>query len=120
MLAGSLLMGFTVIAFAIWLEYNDGLGWPEENERAVKPTDHDERYHHLRRRWRRVVHALIATCGALMAAAGLAGLGPFWIACWTAVAILLLSVIMIAMGDAIRTQRYFRAKLHRHRQTGDE
>lgn len=111
MLAGSLLIGFTVIAIAIWLEYNDSLGWPNEVEiERDRSADVDHRYRMIRRRWRRVVHVLIAVCGALMGAAGLAGLGRFWIAAWTAVAILMMAIILIALGDAIRTRRHYASK----------
>ncbi len=41
MLAGSLLIGFTVVMVALWLEYNDLRGWPSEQameqEAALKP-----------------------------------------------------------------------------------
>ena len=111
MLAGSLLIGFTVIVVAVWLEYNDSLGWPNELEREQgSSADVDIRYRTVRRRWRRVVHVLIAVCGALMAAAGLAGLGRFWVAAWTAVAILMMVIILLALGDAVRTRRHYVAK----------
>lgn len=120
MLAGSLLIGFTVIVVAIWLEYNDSLGWPNEIERERNnSSEQDQRYRVVRRRWRRVVHALIAVCGALMASAGLAGLGRFWVAAWTAVAILMMSIIVIALGDAIRTQRHYATKLRNQKNRSD-
>ena len=120
MLAGCLLLGFTVIVVAIWLEYNDSLGWPNEIERERNAlTTRDDRYRIVRRRWRRIVHGLIALCGALMISAGLAGLGQFWIAAWTAVAILMLSIIVIAIGDAIRTHRHYAAKLREQKSRGD-
>lgn len=116
MLAGSLLLGFAVIAVAFWLEYNDSLGWPNELERERQPsTAQDERYRIVRRRWRRIVHMMIAGCGALMAVAGLAGKGPFWIAAWTAVALLMMTIIMLALGDAVRTHQHYSDKLRRHR-----
>jgi len=111
MLAGSLLIGFTVIAIAVWLEYNDSLGWPNEVEMEQgRSSDVDNRYRAIRRRWRRVVHVMIAACGALMASAGIAGLGRFWVAAWTAVAILMMTIILIALSDAIRTRRHYAAK----------
>ncbi len=111
MLAGSLLIGFTVIAVAIWLEYNDSLGWPIEDKREQSdPSQADARYRKLRRRWRRIVHAILAVCGALMAAAGLAGPGRFWISAWTAVALLLMTIIVLALCDALRTHRHYAKK----------
>jgi hypothetical protein len=116
MLAGCLLIGFTVIVVAVWLEYNDSLGWPNEVELDDGgSSDVDNRYRSLRRRWRLVVHVMIAVCGALMASAGLAGLGRYWVAAWTAVAILMLTIILIALGDAIRTRRYYASKKSRNR-----
>lgn len=117
MLAGSLLIGFAVIAVAFWLEYNDSVGWPNELERERQAAGaQDERYRALRRRWRRIVHMMIAGCGALMAAAGLAGRGRFWIAAWTAVAMLMMTIIVLALGDALRTHRHYADKLRRHRE----
>ncbi len=117
MLIGSLIIGFTVIAVAFWLEYNDSLGWPNELERERgSNTDRDQRYRNLRRRWRRVVHAMVAVCGALMAAAGIAGLGRFWIAAWTAVALLMMTIIVLALGDAFRTHRHYARKLQERRE----
>jgi hypothetical protein len=110
MFAGSLLVGFTVLVAAVWLEYHDSVYWadlPEEDLRqsaADSPSRFREsRYQRTRRRWRVVIHALLATCGVLMIAAGWAGPGPFWIAAWTAVAILMLCILLLAIGDAFRT-----------------
>jgi hypothetical protein len=116
MLAGSLLIGAVVIAVAFWLEYNDRMGWPNEQEREHGSSNtRDDRYRMLRRRWRRTVHIIIAVCGALMASAGVAGPGRYWIAAWTAVALLMMTIIVLAMGDAIRTHRYYADKLRRQR-----
>jgi O-antigen/teichoic acid export membrane protein len=115
MLEGCLLIGFAVIAVAIWLEYNDSLGWPNELERErANASERDDRYRIIRRRWRRVVHALIAICGALMASAGIAGPGRYWIAAWTAVAMLMFVIIVLALGDAFRTHRHFSSKRPTH------
>ncbi len=112
MLAGSLLLGFTVILVGYWLEYNDLQGWPSESDYDVNDVNPQNiRYRVLRRRWRRVVHVMLAISGALMASAGVAGLGRFWIAAWTSVALLLMSIIVIAVGDAIRTARHHRRRL---------
>ena len=116
MLAGSFLIGFAVVAVAFWLEYNDWLGWPNDlaGDRDAT-TASDERYRIVRRRWRRVLHMLIAACGALMAAAGMAGPGRFWIAAWTAVALLMMTIIVLALADALRTQHQYALKANRSR-----
>jgi len=116
MLGACLLMGFAVICIAVWLEYNDSLGWPREidRERGLE-SESDLRYRAIRRRWRVVTHAILATCGFLMAAAGFAGLGKFWVASWTAVAILIMAIMVIALGDAIRTHRHYASKMQRRK-----
>ncbi len=125
MLAGSLLIGFTVVMVALWLEYNDLRGWPSEQameqEAALKSQgESDERYLTTRRRWRKITHVILAICGAMMASAGLAGRGAYWVSAWTAVAILMFSIILIALMDAIRTQRHYATKLARHKSRGDK
>lgn len=114
MFAGSLLVGFTVIMVAVWLEYNDSL--PLENgdkRRAIGELASESamesseiRYRRTRRRWRMVIHLLLALCGALMVAAGWAGPGKFWIASWTAVAMLMACIVVLALGDAVRTHTH--------------
>jgi len=119
MLAGSLLIGFTVILVAVWLEYTDSIsagilakretGRSLRDDQATSSPDKqvpDARYHVLRRRWRLVIHALLALCGGLMVAAGWAGPGRFWIAAWTAVAMLMLCIVILALGDALRTHHH--------------
>jgi len=128
MFAGSLLIGFTVILVAVWLEYNDsiasaylasrdtGQGLTQEN--ATQSSD--SRYQKSRRRWRLVIHGLLAICGALMIAAGWAGPGKFWIASWTAVAMLMLCILVLAMGDALRTHTHQVRKLAETRSAVNE
>jgi hypothetical protein len=119
MLAGSLLIGFTVILVAVWLEYTDSIsagilaqrdsGRSGSGGQGTQFSDAklpEARYQSLRRRWRLVIHALLALCGALMVAAGWAGPGRFWIAAWTAVAILMLCIVILALGDALRTHHH--------------
>ncbi len=118
MLAGSLLIGFAVIMVALWLEYNDSRGWPSEQklERETElqaQGERDLKYLKTRRRWRKVNHVIFALCGALMASTGLAGRGAYWVSAWTAVSILMLSIILIALVDAIRTQRHYASKIAR-------
>ena len=117
MFAGSLLVGFTVILIAVWLEYHDWLlsFTVAQNLRYRRPIDAaiqevENRYQKVRRRWRLVIHTLLAACGGLMIAAGWAGPGRFWIAAWTAVTILMLCIVMLALADALRTRHHHNRK----------
>jgi 4-hydroxybenzoate polyprenyltransferase len=110
MFAGSLLVGFTVLVAAVWLEYHDSVYWADVTEDDLRQSEtnspsrfRESRYQRTRRRWRVVIHVLLASCGTLMIAAGWAGPGPFWIAAWTAVAILMLCILLLAILDAFRT-----------------
>ena len=119
MFAGSLLVGFTIILVAVWLEYNDSITMAYlasrtgdqklTNDNAKQSSD--ARYQKVRRRWRLVIHVLLAICGALMIAAGWTGPGKFWIVSWTAVAMLMLCILVLAMGDAVRTHTHQVRKL---------
>lgn len=128
MFAGSLLVGFTVILVAVWLEYNDSittayLASRTADQKLTKDNatqSSDFRYQKVRRRWRLVIHVLLAICGALMIAAGWAGPGKFWIASWTAVAILMLCILVLAVGDALRTHTHQVRKLAETRSTMNE
>lgn len=118
MFAGSLLVGFTVILVAVWLEYQDSLLATAlvQNLRYRRPVDTasqavEDRYRRVRRRWRLVIHSLLATCGGLMIAAGWAGPGRFWIAAWTAVTLLMLCIVVLALADAIRTRHHHTRQL---------
>jgi hypothetical protein len=118
MFAGSLLIGFSVILVAVWLEYHDSVVWATgaEDRLGRAATDSarqivEARYQVIRRRWRLVIHLLLAVCGSLMIAAGWAGPGKFWIASWTAVTILMLCIMLLALGDALRTHHHRRRKL---------
>jgi cation transport ATPase len=123
MFAGSLLVGFTVIMVAVWLEYSDSITaayWVNHAAKQRLNRDNatessDDRYRHTRRRWRLVIHGLLAFCGVLMIAAGWAGPGRFWIAAWTAVAMLMLCILVLALGDAVRTQAHQIRKLAENR-----
>jgi len=128
MFAGSLLVGFTIILVAVWLEYNDSItaaylasrhsGQGLTKESATQSSD--ARYQKVRRRWRLVIHVLLAICGALMIAAGWTGPGKFWIASWTAVAMLMLCILVLAVGDALRTHTHQVRKLAETRSAMNE
>ena len=114
MLAGSLLLGFSVMLVAVWLEYHDSILFVRlaKHSSSVDPVGGDasrfteDRYRRVRRRWRMVIHGLLAICGGLMIGAGFAGLGAFWIAAWTAIAMLMLCIVGLAFCDAVRTHHH--------------
>lgn len=125
MFAGSLIVGGVLVAVALWLEYQDSVGAAimrlERQKRDGKVDESlrciEARYEKLRRRWRLVIHLLLAGCGGLMMVAGWIGPGRFWVAAWTAIALLMLCVLVLAAGDALRTfnfqnQRLWEARKH--------
>ena len=66
MFAGSLVLGITVLGFAIWLQYNDTHGWPNEKFE----TELDNQYLARRKRSRKRIHVIIGACGVLILIAG--------------------------------------------------
>ena len=112
MFAGSLVLGFTLIGFAFWLQWNDSFGWPDE--KFETKLDHD--YHVKRSRSRRRIHMIIAACGTAIILAAIAGPGPIWIGAWMCVSVALMTVVILAGFDAFRTHRYHREKLPKLRQ----
>ena len=111
MFAGSLVLGITVLCFALWLHWNDTHGWPNESFK----TERDNHYLARRKRSRKRIHIIIAACGVLILVAALAGPGPVWIAAWMSVILALLTVIILAGFDAFRTHRYQNKKLPENR-----
>jgi len=107
MFASGMILAITLIGFAWWLQRNEQYGWAEESY----DTELDQDYFARRRKARRRVNALIAICGLLIFVATVAGPGPVWIAAWMIVSVCLLTVVILALLDAIRTQRYQRKKL---------
>ena len=107
MFASQMILSVTCILFALWLHWNERQGWP--NERYDSQTDKD--YLNRRMRSRRRVHILFGTCGVLMAVAAFAGLGLVFAAAWTIVALVLMTVVVLAALDALRTSRYDKRKL---------
>lgn len=106
MLVPSLILAVTLIGFALWLQMNEGRGWPEDDASKI---DADYRAKRFRRRSR--IHSVLIIAGGLIAVAGLAGKGRVWIACWSAVMVLLMVVMMMAIADGYRTRRYLRRRL---------
>lgn len=107
MFLGSLVLGLTVIAFAAWLHWNEQIGWPNESFR----TQLDREYLSERTRARKRIHVLIASAGGLMLVAAIAGPGAIWLGAWMLVMLALLTVVLLAAMDALRTHRYHVRKL---------
>ncbi len=118
MVAGSLVLGITLLLFAAWLHWNDTQGWP--NERFE--TELDKSYLKRRTRSRRRIHVIIAGCGVLILVAAIAGEGALWVAAWMTVMVALMTVVVLAGFDAFRTHRYQRDKLPeiRRQMMGDD
>ncbi len=109
MFAGGLLLSMTLIGFAIWLQWNEQVGWPGEAE----ATDDERDYRTRRARSRRRVNALFLLCGVAVLVATLATPrnGAVWAACWLSVLATLVTILLLASLDTVRTLRHFRGKL---------
>lgn len=106
MFAGSLVLALAVFGFTGWLHYYESRGWPEE-----EGSELDVQYRSRRYRARSRIHAMLFLCGVLITVAAFYGPGRVWIGCWMVVALILMSVIALAMGDAWRTHRYLKSKI---------
>jgi len=120
MFAGGLVLATTLLSFAVWLQWNERLGWPGESYQE----DDDQEYLTIRFRSRRRIHWIIGLCGVLILVATLAGPDStrVWIGSWSIVMIALSTVVLLAMLDALRTHRHHRHKLPeiRSRLLGDD
>lgn len=105
--SGSLVLGFTVIAFAAWLQYNERRGWDHEPDRDDLEADYLRR----RSRSRTVIQALFAVAGGLMIVAAFAPRGAAWIACWMIIMVCLVVIVVLAGVDAFRTRRYYQNRM---------
>ena len=112
MFFGGLLLGTTVLAFAWWLHWNEAHGWPDESY----DRESDREYLANRGSARRRVHAIFGACGVLILVATFAGPGPLFAGAWTCVAFALMTVVGLALLDAMRTHRYHSNKLRKIRQ----
>ena len=61
---------------------------------------------------------IIAACGILIIVAAFAGPGAVWVAAWMSVSLALMTVVVLALFDALRTHRYHNAKLPKIRSNG--
>ncbi len=107
MFAGGLVLGLTLIAFAVWLHQREQAGWDERQENS----EVDEQYYSRREAGRRQVYFLFGIAGLLILVAAFAGPGFVWGMCWLIVSALLLIVVSLALVDAMRTHRYHQQKL---------
>lgn len=107
MTEGSWILGITLMAFAGWLHRQESEGWPSE----TFVTDLDKKYHRRRTRSRLRIHLILAGCGVAAIVAAIFGPGRVWVAAWSIVMVSLMTVVMLAGVDALRTQRYLKAKI---------
>jgi hypothetical protein len=107
MVLGGIILASTLIAFAIWLHYNELRGWAHEGDTSFFDMD----YLRSRSRGRLLVHSLLGACGALILIATGFGPGIVWSVCWLLVCLSLTCVVMLALVDAWRTQRFHARKL---------
>lgn len=106
MFASGMILSLTLIGFAWWLSVSESKGWVHESY----DEEADKDYREQRRKSRRRVNRIIAGCGVLIFVATVAGPGPIWIAAWMSVSIGLLTVVILAFLDALRTLRHHRSK----------
>lgn len=109
MFAGGLILSLTCMAFAVWLQRTESIGWPAETRRDQA----DEAYLRRRGRARLRVNVLFFLCGVLILVATLAtpARGAIWAACWLSVTVVLMTVVFLAVLDIWRTLRHQRRKL---------
>jgi peptidoglycan/LPS O-acetylase OafA/YrhL len=107
MFAGSLVMGLSMVGFAVWLQWNDSIGWSSESMESRLEAEYLIR----RSRSRSRIHLMIGGCGVMITAAAFAGpRSPQWAAAWMSVIVALMVIVMLAILDAWRTHRYHAAK----------
>ena len=106
MFASHMILGMTLIGFAIWLQWTEAKGWPNESY----STDLDIAYLKRRMKSRRRVNFILGFCGVLILAAGVSGPRIFMMA-WLTVTLALLTVVVLAGLDAFRTHRYLNDKI---------
>lgn len=108
MFTGGLILAATCMAFAVWLQRTESIGWPRESY-----DERDAEYLRRRRRSRSRVNVLFFMCGLLILMATLAGRqrAAIWAGCWLAVVVVLLVVVMLALLDVWRTLRHQRQRM---------
>ena len=112
MFAGGILLAFTLLFFAFWLQWTEHHGWPHDGF----DTAEDAEYLTKRKKSRRFVNILIGMCGGLILAATLAGVGVVFLTAWSIVSLILIVILFLAGLDAFRTHRHHQDKLRRLRE----
>ena len=106
MIAAHIILGLSLIGFAFWLQSTEAAGWPNESY----DSDLDADYLGGRKRSRRRVNVILGACGVLILVANADGPWLF-IICWLCVTLALMTVVVLAGLDALRTHRYHAKKL---------
>ncbi|EMB15519.1 hypothetical protein [Rhodopirellula sp. UBA1907] len=114
MFAGGLVLASTLIFFAVWLQRSEQVGWSHERF----DEEIDQSYMQRRRRSRKRVNFLFLVCGVLVLVATLATPKnhAVWLSCWISVMLSLMTILMLAGLDALRTMRHVRHRLDHLRQ----
>lgn len=103
MFAGSLVLGLTMIVFAVWLQWNESFGWTHEPMTCKA----DVEYLLRRSKSRSRIHLMIGFCGSLAIVAAFSGAGSsIWVAAWMSIMLALLVIIGLAFLDAWHTYRH--------------
>ncbi len=121
MFAGGLILAFTLIGVAGWLQWTESVGWPHEplgTDDLSNRNQGDHDFYRARKRSRLYVNSLIAICGGLILLATLAGpaRAMIWASAWTAVAFVLMVVVVLAVFDGLRSYHHHSKKLREVRE----
>ena len=116
MFAGGLLLGVTLLFFAVWLQWTEQRGWPHD----MFNGEEDQEYRTQRKKSRLLVNVLIGICGLLILVATLSGIGVLFVASWSTVTLILMVIVVLAGLDAFRTHRHHQDKLRRTRERAIE
>lgn len=111
MIVSHIVLGVSLIIFAVWLQRTEGRGWPNESS----DDERDASYFGRRKRSRRRVNVILAICGGLILVAGMSGPRLFVIS-WGLVTMALLAVVVLAAFDVLGTRRHVNSKLPQLRQ----
>lgn len=113
MFAGSLILALTLMGFSVWLFHSEKVGWP--NEELSDPVDQD--YRRRRTRARRRVNGLFFVCGLMILGATWATpeRQVWWISCWMSAMLVLLTILVLASFDVLRTVLHHRNRMDRIR-----
>lgn len=113
MFAGGIILAITLMSFSVWLFRTEQIGWP--NEKLDAPED--QIYRSRRTRSRRRVNALFFVCGVfiLIATTATPDRQGWWIGGWMSAMMVLLTILLLACFDVLRTVLHHRDRAERHR-----